>query len=376
MLSDTQMSLVQQVLAHGPVSRSQLTRSLGMSPSSLTRLVKPFISEGIFLELDEHRDGSMGRPVRPVAVNPQAAHVVGIRLTPGETHTVITDLLASVVEDRVDRLDTRRATTVVEHIVRLVAAAQELVGSSLAAVGVTLRGNIDNNGVVLNSDVFEWHLVPLLDLLAARLDIPVVVENDIVALTSGEHLFGVGRGVDSFNVIAIGKEIGYGVVIDDRVVTSPDQGLGVADHILLMADGPRCSKGHHGCAYSLLTTVALCAEYLARTDTVVDFYELLDRAANHESVAEEMIDRAGTALGILIALATNLTYSHTVVLTGEAAGVWDLAAGKAWQSISDGRAPAATSPQVLVGPHTADSWARGAAAAGIERFLCGLDIPG
>ncbi len=42
--------LAREVLIHGPISRSDLGRRLGLSPASLTRLSKPLIASGLFVE--------------------------------------------------------------------------------------------------------------------------------------------------------------------------------------------------------------------------------------------------------------------------------------------------------------------------------------
>ena len=81
MLTESESALARAVLIHGPISRSALTARLGLSPASLTRLAKPFLDRGLFVELDEVADGSVGRPTRPLDISPDLGLFVGVKLT-------------------------------------------------------------------------------------------------------------------------------------------------------------------------------------------------------------------------------------------------------------------------------------------------------
>ena len=104
MLTDSDEALARAVLIHGPISRSALGRRLGLSPASLTRLAKPFLDRGIFIELDDASDGSVGRPVRPLDVAPDLGSFVGIKVTGDAVYAVATDVRAQILAERVDEL--------------------------------------------------------------------------------------------------------------------------------------------------------------------------------------------------------------------------------------------------------------------------------
>ncbi len=64
-VSDSARELAREVLIHGPISRAELGRRLGLSPASLTRLSKPFLDRGWFVEATETLQGATGRPAKP-----------------------------------------------------------------------------------------------------------------------------------------------------------------------------------------------------------------------------------------------------------------------------------------------------------------------
>ena len=55
--------LAREVLIHGPVSRAELGRRLGLSPASLTRLARPFLDGGDVGAAVAHRRAPARRSV-------------------------------------------------------------------------------------------------------------------------------------------------------------------------------------------------------------------------------------------------------------------------------------------------------------------------
>ena len=96
-LGDTARELAREVLIHGPISRAELGRRLGLSPASLTRLSKPFLDRGIFIEAPDLVQGATGRPARPLDVAVDSRRFVGVKLSGDTAHGVFTDLRASAL---------------------------------------------------------------------------------------------------------------------------------------------------------------------------------------------------------------------------------------------------------------------------------------
>ncbi|HEU0182199.1 MAG TPA: MarR family transcriptional regulator, partial [Agromyces mariniharenae] len=96
-MSDSARDLAREVLIHGPISRAELGRRLGLSPASLTRLSKPFLDRGLLVEASETLQGSTGRPARPLDVPVDAGRFVGIKVTGESAFGAVTDLRAGAV---------------------------------------------------------------------------------------------------------------------------------------------------------------------------------------------------------------------------------------------------------------------------------------
>lgn len=136
---------------------------------------------------------------------------------------------------------------VVDDVVRCILAC---VGDSAAigAVGVGVAGQVDAaTGRVHSAPNLKWKDFPLGERLQEALGVPVVVENDVRAITWGEWRHGNGRGVDDLVVLFIGTGIGGGIVSGGHLLTG-DRGMaGELGHMTVVADGRRCTCGNRGC---------------------------------------------------------------------------------------------------------------------------------
>ncbi len=373
-LGESARELAREVLIHGPISRSELGRRLGLSPASLTRLSKPFLDRGLFVEAPDLVQGATGRPARPLDVAVDARRFVGIKLSGDAAHGVLTDLRAGALAQETRELTRHDPESVLEVVAGLVDALRPR-DAPLAALGVSVGGNVAGQRVVTRAPFLGWRDVPLADLLEARVGVPVDVENDVTALTIAEQWFGPARGTPAFAVVTVGAGVGYGLVMHDRVVTTPDTGLGLGGHLPLDPGGPRCSEGHRGCASAMLSIPSICAQLGIALGREVGFDEVLELATSGHPGARSVTDAAGRALGRRMAFIANLAMVDTVVLSGEGVGLWDAARAEALAALAADRDPEATEVVVHVDRAGFDSWARGAAAVAIQGGLARLRLP-
>ncbi|RXZ72666.1 ROK family transcriptional regulator [Agromyces albus] len=371
--------LAREVLIHGPISRSELGRRLGLSPASLTRLSKPFLDLGLFVEGVEEQKGAIGRPAKPLDVRVDARRFIGIKVTGDDVLGVATDLRATAQTRAAHALGGHDVAAVVEAIaavVREVAAASGTGDlTDVAGVGLSIGGNVAGRRIVKRAPFLEWRDVPLADLLERELGgLPVTVENDVTALTTAEQWFGAGRGLPNFAVVTIGAGVGYGLVMHDRVIVTPDSGLGLAGHLPLDASGPLCIEGHRGCSTAMLSIPGICAQLGIALGREVRYDEVLELAEAGHPLAVSITTAAGRALGRMLAYIANLAMVDTVVLSGEGIGLWRVAEGAAREALAADRDAEASPLQLHVDDAGFVSWARGAAAIAIEDAFARLRL--
>ena len=248
-------------------------------------------------------------------------------------------------------------------------------GAEVSGLGVSIGGNVAEQRVVTRAPFLGWRDVALADLLEDRLGVPVTVENDVTALTTAEQWFGAVRGRPAFAVVTIGAGVGYGLVVHDRVITTPDSGLGLGGHLPLDPSGPLCGEGHRGCSSAMLSIPSITAQVGIALGHEVDYDEVLRLAEKGHPIAVSVTAAAGRALGRMMAGIANIAMVDTIVLSGEGVALWNVVGDLALAALAEDRDPEASPVEVVVDDAGFVSWARGAAAVAIQAALVRLRLP-
>ncbi len=93
------------------------------------------------------------------------------------------------------------------------------VPGTLVTVGLATPGVVDaQRGIVVAArNLTGWQPAPVAAMLAEEFGVPAVIENDVNAAATGEHIRGAGRGHDSLVFVAAGTGTGAGIIIDGRL---------------------------------------------------------------------------------------------------------------------------------------------------------------
>jgi predicted NBD/HSP70 family sugar kinase len=233
----------------------------------------------------------------------------------------------------------------------------------VAAVGVTVGGRVDGGETVTDSPFLEWHDVPFRTLLASEVEEPLYLANDVVGLTMAQQWFGFGRTFADFALLTVGAGVGYGLVIDDRVVPTH---VSPVSHLPVDPTGPLCRLGHRGCMSAYVTSGAMCATAAQALGRQVSYDELLTMAEAGDPVAARVVSEAARALGLATATVTSLTGVERIILTGEGVRLAEIAPA----ALREGRLAYAAGSVSSVDPVVMSmdfvEWARGAAAVAIQ----------
>jgi glucokinase len=152
---------------------------------------------------------------------------------------------------------------------------------AIEAVGVGAAGYIDKaRAVVLFAPNLAWRDLDLEADLEAKLDLPVVVENDANAAAWGEFQFGAGHDVDDLLLVTVGTGVGGGLVLDGSLYRGAF-GVGAEiGHMRVVPEGILCGCGNRGCFEMYASGSALVREVRAAA-----------RAGS--LLAADLVDRAG-----------------------------------------------------------------------------------
>jgi len=324
---DMTRTAVLAVLARrGPLSRAEVAERLGLSPATVTTITRRLLADGMVAE-GGPRTPPTGRPSIPLALVPDSAHALGVQVAREHVTMVLTRLDASVVSGFRQAFDPA-APDAVERLTDLIRAEIDDAarhGLPLLGVGVAVPGVVEpETGTLRMSVRLGWTGLPLAATLRNALGVPVLVDNDISAVTATERLYGPGADCADFLLVAIGQGIGLGMVLDGAPYRGADGAAGEFGHLPVLPDGPVCSCGNRGCLETQVSTESLLrrAAELGILAPDAELGQLGLAAEQGSPAAVALLAEAGELLGRALAGAVNLLGPRLVIVIGEIVPLW------------------------------------------------------
>lgn len=357
---------------HGPISRTDIAEVAHLSLATVSGITNALIEQGLIYE---HEAGVSTGGRRPIllALNRQAGLVIGVKLTERQIIAALTDLSAEVIEQRAVSLGAdRRPETVVAALAELVDDLRATHGGrKVFGLGLGMAGVVDRQqGICRFSPYLQWHAVPLRHLIEQRLELPVVIENDVNTLTMAEQWFGSGVGMNDFLVITLGRGIGMGMVLNGQLYRGGRGGGGEFGHVTMIPDGPRCDCGKRGCLETLVAEPSILRRMHMAFDRVLTLDEAVALARQGDTTAQGIFTAAGRTLGLAIADLVNIFNPPLIVVGGEGARALDLLLEPLQEALQahcfDGLYD---DLRLVVEPWGDDAWARGAAALMLDELF-------
>lgn len=206
--------------------------------------------------------------------------------------------------------------------------SRELDAAGAAPVGIGAAAMLHGTeGIVANAPNLGWRDVAFGPLVAKELGRPVWLENDLSAITWGEHRFGAARAFDDVVCVFIGTGVGGGAVLRGELYRGAGNASLEIGHLKVHAGGRPCGCGQRGCLEAYAGGRALAA--LAQEAPEPLWLEIaggeagalhgghLDEAARRgEARARELVGRAGAFLGHALAAAVTLFNPDCLLLGG------------------------------------------------------------
>ncbi len=366
-LRDVNRSAVLRLIGHhGPISRADLARRLGVRPGTVTALARGLISSGLVAPV-EMTSSSGGRPAELLGLVGSAAVAIGAKVADDRLVIVCADLDGEMIETETVAFDAAASNpfttlaTLLEPHVRQATNDHVLLG-----VGIGLPGFEDPYGSgVVQAPLLGWRHLPIGEHLARSLNAPVLVDNDVNTLAVAESLYGVGRGFENFLTVTIGRGVGMGIVIDGELYRGARGAAGEFGHVRVEPGGQLCACGKRGCLETVASEPALVAaarkrRIIAKTDGPE---ELLAKAAGGHAGAHQIYADAGAVLGSALASIAVVLNPQAVVVGGEGTRAWQYMAATFAEAFEAGIFPPTIgSTAVYVERWDDTRWALGAAS--------------
>lgn len=365
-LHPTTQAAYNRILWNGGLSKSEVAKKLGLSRTRMTAIARDLEAAGLIVEGGREQRASTGRPAEVLHARTDLFHFLGVHVRANEVVAAGTDLSNKVVWERrrqIHELDVR----VVAELCRDWLAEAKASGLRVAALAVCgsmerIDGAAEGVGlhvVAPEAARSEWE---------RQFGVPVWAEDDVVALTMFEQWPRLAEGQDSMALISLGREIGFGLVADRKVILGAHRRAGRFSHVQVASGGGPCPRGHRGCLWAESSTASIVND-VAGAQTLG---EVLDLAAAGGQAARERLARAARGIGVAAGHILNLLDPDKVILTGDSPSILDSRAG----DFEEGMRTVYTVPDPPVIEVTVFDfvdWARAAASLALYRRLAEYD---
>lgn len=320
--------VLRQIIARSPTSRQELAAETGLSLATVATLVGELLDLGMITEVG-FEDSAGGRPRGLVAVNARGGALIGVDIAETYVHVELYDLGLNVLARAQERMrpGQSRPEQVVAHIAAATGSVVAQAGVDAArvlGVGVSMPGQVDRaTGVSEYAPNWDWHDVPLLDLLAEHIAYPLYLDNPLRACAVAELWFGAARGHGDAVVVILGTGVGAGLILGGAVHRGVSSSAGEWGHSTLVLDGRLCHCGNHGCVETYVGAPGIMqnirelsprSPLLHPEDQSATLDALAAGLAEQDPIAVKVVQDLARYLGAAIADLVNVLNPEVVVL--------------------------------------------------------------
>ena len=325
----------------GRAPRVELGRLTGLSLATITSITSQLLNEGMLLEdaAGAPAGGRRGRPSVDLTLNPQATHVLALKISIDKFEMVLADYAGTRVAHEVKTAATyeMKAHDVGKKAAALVMAflsAQNKSARDVRIIGIAVQGAAETaSGILRWSPAFREVNIPLTEPISRLTGIACSLSNDANMIAEGlmarEHYKYKGTAA----VIFMGYGVGMGVVIDGKTYHGSTGSAAEFGHMNHIPHGALCRCGRAGCieAYASDYGILRAAQGLpittrppAHAVEAEVILELEKAARQGDRSALGAYTQAGEAIGFGLARMIALLNPDRIIISGPGIRAFDL----------------------------------------------------
>lgn len=214
------LSLIQR---HGGQPASDLAKRSGLSPPTVSSILRRLEMEGIVIRGDPVR-GKVGKPSTPMRLKSDGAFSFGLKIGRRSAELALIDFSGVLRHERQISYARPRPDAVFsfaqQGVSEITAQLSDDHTRRVCGLGVAVSFEIWNRSAGVDGgrgDYPEWSSVSLAQTLHDRTGLPVSILNDATAACQAEQTYGRGKAFRDYAYFFIGAFIGGGIVLNNTV---------------------------------------------------------------------------------------------------------------------------------------------------------------
>ena len=314
--------LVAMIRDDGPISRSQLSRAIGLPRSTTTALVAELLNEGLIDEAPARSGGAgsgSGRPATLLSLHRPDGLVAGFDFGHRHIRVAVATSDGQLLAEESTLLDVDRGgETALDSARDLFDLVLERAGVSggdirAAAAGIPAPLNNRTNRVGSPTILASWVDLDPIEELRRRTGLTVTLGNDAAFGALGEMTYGAARNLKDFIYVKASNGIGAALVLNGQLYRGSHGMAGEIGHTQIDPTGAWCRCGNRGC---LEATVSIDVLRRQLEPIGLDPHNPADMT---HPVATKILAESGRTVGVVIANLCNTLNPEAVILGGDLA---------------------------------------------------------
>jgi N-acetylglucosamine repressor len=313
-------NLVLDILkSKSPISRIDIAKMTGMSPTSITRIVNELQLQGYVRETEAVASG-VGRKATLLDVCGDVLYTVGVEIDKSMLKVGIVNYIGEMVSlhknTRNDSETYMETLHKINTIIQKVMEEHEIPANKIIGVAVGLPGYIDyRNGIVKVSDQLKWKDVSLAEDLKKITSLNVIVDNELKMKIVAESFTGKAKDTQNSILVGIGSGIGSSIMLNGQIYRGETNNAGEIGHTVIDPTGNVCNCGKIGCLATYISEGAILADSRKVKD-IASIEEVFQSYRDLEPWALNIIDRASTYIALALSNLLCLYNPEVIILSG------------------------------------------------------------
>ena len=327
------------------LSCADLSDKIDKSIPLTTKMLGKLMEEGMVTETGYAASTGGRRPVM-YSLKQDVMYVVSVAMDQLVTQIAILDMQNRSVTDielfELPLTKNPNAPSALAEKINEIITRSGIPKNKIAGVGIGMPGFV-NAVKGINYTFLETDGYTITQYIAAKVKLPVYIDNDSRLIALAELKFGAAREKKNALVINVGWGVGLGMILEGELFRGHDGFAGEFSHIPLFLNNKLCSCGKSGCLEtetSLLIVIEkankglksgklsmLKEKELSADHPEKAFQIIVAAASNGDKFAVEILSEAGYNIGRGVAILIHLLNPESVILSGRGSS-----AGKIWQA--------------------------------------------
>ena len=319
-------AVLEALLDSVPLTRPELASRTSLSRPTISEVVRRLVDSGLIVDAGVRR-GRPGRVPTYYRLAPTAGYVVAIDVGGDNLRVAAADMSGALCFEQRQATRATGASRVAAQAARMIRSATRAAGDQLGplrTVAVSAPGAVHPDGRTMSvaRNLGEDGPFDLITPLEARVDAPILLENNVNLAALGERWRGHARDVATFAFLAVGAGIGMGLVHNGELMKGAHGAAGEVAYLPLPGSvpaGQRVGRGKEQLAdeagaYGILAALEAHRTWPVKRPSSVE--ELFAQAAAGVPTARDLVEAEARQLGLTIASACAVFDPELVVLGG------------------------------------------------------------